>query len=146
MYSKISLFEMLMFCNLTEKGSLSFENLNIENVIVHGRRPPIDHTVKTNLHKNICPEKESHHLFMAFIEGLTSQDFNRNDLSITLFLLSIFLSVMADELSVTECCATLLFNKQEYLPFLLIKQKLINMKCHLSCLIKTIFFSINLEF
>ena len=25
-------------------------------------------------------------------------------------------------LSVTECCVVLLFNKQEYLPFLLIKQ------------------------
>ena len=110
-------------CNSTEQGSLLFENLNIENAIVHGRRPPIDHTVKTNLHKNICPEKESHHLIMAFIEGLTSQDlyllkvFNRNDSSVALFSLSIFLSVMADELSVTECCVTLLFNKQEYLSF-----------------------------
>ena len=49
---------------------------------------------------------------MAFIEGLTSQDlylkvFNRNDLSVALFSLSIFLSVMADELSVTECCVIL---------------------------------------
>ena len=91
-------------------------------------RPPIDHAVKTNLHKNICPEKESCHLIMAFIEGLTSQDlylkvFNRNDLSVALCSLWIFLSVMADELSVTECCVTLLFNKQEYLPFLLIMRK-----------------------
>ena len=128
MYSKTYLFEMLILCNSTEQGSLSFENLNIENAIVHGRRPPIDHPVKTNLHKNICPEKESHHLIMAFIEGLTSQDlylkvFNRNDLSVALCSLSIFLSVMADELSVTECCVTLLFNKQEYLPFLLIIRK-----------------------
>ena len=128
MYSKTYLFEMLILCNSTEQGSLSFENLNIENAIVHGRRPPIDHAVKTNLHKNICPEKESNHLIMAFIEGLTSQDlylkvFNRNDLSVALCSLSIFLSVMADELSVTECCVTLLFNKQEYLPFLLIMRK-----------------------
>ena len=128
MYSKTYLFEMLILCNSTEQGSLSFENMNIENAIVHGRRPPIDHAVKTNLHKNICPEKESHHLIMAFIEGLTSQDlylkvFNRNDLSVALCSLSIFLSVMADELSVTECCVTLLFNKQEYLPFLLIMRK-----------------------
>ena len=128
MYSKTYLFEMLILCNSTEQGSLSFENLNIENAIVHGRRPPIDHAVKTNLHKNICPEKESPHLIMAFIEGLTSQDlyfkvFNRNDLSVALCSLSIFLSVMADELSVTECCVTLLFNKQEYLPFLLIMRK-----------------------
>ena len=63
---------MLMLCNSTEQGSLSFENLNIENAIVHGRWPPIDQAVKTNLHKNICPEKKSHHLIMAFIEGLTS--------------------------------------------------------------------------
>ena len=129
MYSNTYLFEMLILCNSTEQGSLSFENLNIENEIILGRRPPIDHSaVKTNLHKNICPEKESHHLIMAFIEGLTSQDlylkvFNRNNLSIALCSLSIFLSVMADELSVTECCVTLLFNKQEYLPFLLIKRK-----------------------
>ena len=128
MYSKTYLFEMLILCNSTEQGSLSFENLNIENAIVHGCRPPIDHAVKTNLHKNICPEKESHHVIMAFIEGLTSQDlylkiFNRNDLSVALCSLSIFLSVMADELSVTECCVTLLFNKQEYLPFLLIMRK-----------------------
>ena len=128
MYSKTYLFEMLILCNSTEQGSLSFENLNIENTIVHGRGPPIDHAVKTNLNKNICPEKESHHLIMAFIEGLTSQDlylkvFNRNDLSVALCSLSIFLSVMADELSVTECCVTLLFNKQEYLPFLLIMRK-----------------------
>ena len=128
MYSKTYLFEMLILCNSTEQGSLLFENLNIENAIVHGRRPPIDHAVKTNLHKNICPEKESHHLIMAFIEGLTSQDlylkvFNRNDLSVALCSMSIFLSVMADELSVTECCVTLLFNKQEYLPFLLIMRK-----------------------
>ena len=65
---------------------------------------------------------------MDFIEGLTSQDlylkvFNRSDLSVALCSLSIFLSVMADELSVTECCVTLLFNKQEYLPFLLIMRK-----------------------
>ena len=111
MYSKTYLFEMLILCNSTEQGSLSFENLNIENAIVHGRQPPIDHAVKTNLHKNICPEKESHHVIMAFIEGLTSQDlylkvFNRNDLSVALCSLSIFLSVMADELSVTECCVT----------------------------------------
>ena len=84
--------------------------------------------MKTNLHKNICPEKESHHIIIAFTEGLTSQDlylkvFNRNDLSVALFSLSIFLSVMADELSVTECCVTLLFNEQEYLPILLIKRK-----------------------
>ena len=84
--------------------------------------------MKTNLHKNISPEKESRHLIMAFIEGLTSQDlylkvFNRNDWSVALCSLSIFLSVMADELSVTECCVTLLFNKQEYLPFLLIMRK-----------------------
>ena len=128
MYSKTHLFEMLILCNSTEQGSLSFENLNIENAIVHGRRPPIDHAVKTNLHKNISPEKESRHLIMAFIEGLTSQDlylkvFNRNDLSVALCSLSIFLSVMADELSVTECCVTVLFNKQEYLPFLLIMRK-----------------------
>ena len=128
MYSKTYLFEMLILCNSTEQGSLSFKNLNIENAIVHGRGPPIDHAVKTNLHKNICPEKESHHLIMAFIEGLTSQDlylkvFNRNDLSVVLCSLSIFLSVMVDELSVTECCVTLLFNKQEYLPFLLIMRK-----------------------
>ena len=128
MYSKTYIFEMLILYNSTEQGSLSFENLNIENAIVHGRRPPIDHAVKTNLHKNICPEKEIHHLIMAFIEGLTSQDlylrvFNRNDLSVALCSLSIFLSVMADELSVTECCVTLLFNKQEYLPFLLIMRK-----------------------
>ena len=128
MYSKTYLFEMLILCNSTEQGSLSFENLNIENAIVHSRRPPIDHAAKTNLHKNICPEKESHHLIMVFIEGLTSQDlylkvFNRNDLSVALCSLSIFLSVMADELSVTECCVTLLFNKQEYLPFLLIMRK-----------------------
>ena len=128
MYSKTYLFEMLILCNSTKQGSLSFENLNIENAIVHGRGPPIDHAVKTNLHKNICPEKESRHLIMAFIEGLTSQDlylkvFNRNDLSVVLCLLSIFLSVMADELSVKECCVTLLFNKQEYLPFLLIMRK-----------------------
>ena len=128
MYSKTYLFEMLILCNSTEQGSLSFENLNIENAIVHGRRPPIDHAVKTNLHKSICPEKESHHVIMAFIEGLTSQDlylkvFNRNDLSVALCSLSIFLSVMADELSVTECCVTLLFNKQEYLSFLLIMRK-----------------------
>ena len=127
MYLNTYLLEMLILCNSTEQGSLLFKNLNIENAIVHGRRPPIDHTMKTNLHKNICPEKESHHLIMAFIEGLTSQDlylkvFNRNDLSVALCLLSIFLSVMADELSVTEC-VTLLFNKQEYLPFLLIKRK-----------------------
>ena len=100
MYSKTYLFEILILCNSTEQGSLSFENLNIENAIVHGRRPPIDHDVKTNLHKNICPEKESHHLIMAFIEGLTSQDlylkvFNRNELSVALCSLSIFLFVMA---------------------------------------------------
>ena len=126
MYSKTYLFEMLILCNSTEQGSLSFENLNIENG--NRSRPPIDHAVKTNLHKNICPEKESHHLIMAFIERLTSQDFylkvfNRNDLSVALCSLSIFLSVMADELTVTECCVTLLFNKQEYLPFLLIMRK-----------------------
>ena len=113
MYSKTYLFEMLILCNSTEQGSLSFENLNIENAIVHGHRPPIDHAVKTNLHKNtcICPEKESHHLIMPFIEELTSQDlylkvFNSNDLSVALCSLSIFLSVMADELSMTVLCDT----------------------------------------
>ena len=44
-------------------------------------------------------------------------------MSVALFSLSIFFSIMADELSVTDCCVTLLFNKQEYLPFLLIKRK-----------------------
>ena len=43
---------------------------------------------------------------MAFSEGLTSNDlsfvtFNCDDLSIALFSVSIFFSIMADELSVT---------------------------------------------
>ena len=64
---------------------------------------------------------------MACSEGLTSQNlyfvtFKYDDLSVALFSLSIFFSVMTDELSVTGVVRHLI-NKQEYLPFLLIKRK-----------------------
>ena len=50
---------------------------------------------------------------MAFSEGLTSQDlylkvFNRMIISVALFSLSIFFSVMADKLSVTDCSVTII--------------------------------------
>ena len=65
---------------------------------------------------------------MAFSEGLTSKDlsfvtFNCNDLSVALFSLSIFFSVMADELSVTLSDRHM-FNKHKVPPLLLNKLKI----------------------